>query len=174
MVAIERVGIYIFPEVEELDFVGVYEVLAKTRSMKDEGKLLIKTSLQVEIIASKEIITCVNGLTVQPHAIVDNFDGYDLIIIPGGRGVNKLMKNVKLLKNLKDFAKEHIVCSVCTGAFVLGEAGLLAGKKVTTHHKAREALKTYCTVTESRVYVDGNVISSGGVSCSMDLGVKIL
>jgi cyclohexyl-isocyanide hydratase len=174
MVAIERVGIYIFPEVEELDFVGVYEVLAKTRSMKDEGKLPIKTSLQVELLASKEIITGVNGMTVKPHTIVDNFDGYDLIIIPGGRGVNKLMKNQEILKSLKDFAKEHIVCSVCTGAFVLGEAGLLTGKTVTTHHKAREALKDYCNVTESRVYVDGNVISSGGVSCSMDLGVKIL
>ncbi|MFX0207040.1 MAG: DJ-1/PfpI family protein, partial [Candidatus Hodarchaeota archaeon] len=90
MVAIERVGIYIFPEVEELDYVGVYEVLAKTRSMKDEGKLPIKTSLQVDILASEEMITGVNGMTVQPHAIVDNFDDYDLLIIPGGRGVNKV------------------------------------------------------------------------------------
>ncbi|MFX0052858.1 MAG: DJ-1/PfpI family protein [Candidatus Hermodarchaeota archaeon] len=174
MVEIEKVGIYIFPEVEELDFVGVFEILAKTRSMKDEGKIQIKTSLQVDILASEDMITCVNGMTVKPHAVVDNFDGYDLIIIPGGRGVNKLIEDQELLKSLKNFAKEHILCSVCTGVFVLGEAGLLTGKKVTTHHKARDALKDYCNVTESRVCVDGNVISSGGVSCSLDLGVKIL
>ncbi|MFX0183698.1 MAG: organomercurial lyase [Candidatus Hodarchaeota archaeon] len=174
MIEIERVGIYVFPDVEELDFVGIFEILAKTRSMKNEGKIQIKTSLQVEILASEDMITCANGLTVKPHAIVGNFEGYDLIIIPGGRGVNKLIKNQELLKSLKDFAKEHIVCSVCTGAFVLGEAGLLKGKKVATHHKAREALKDYCEVVESRVYVDGNVISSGGVSCSLDLGIKIL
>ncbi|MFX0210326.1 MAG: DJ-1/PfpI family protein [Candidatus Hodarchaeota archaeon] len=174
MVEIKKVGIYIFPQVEELDFVGVYEILAKTRSMKDEGKLLIETSLQVDILASEDMINCANGLIIKPHAIVDTFEGYDLMIIPRGRGVKKLIEDEKLLKNVKDFAKEHMIGSVCTGSFVLGAAGLLTGKKVFTHHKAREALKEYCNVTDSRVYVDGNVISSGGVSCSLDLGLKIL
>lgn len=174
MVEIKKVGIYIFPEVEELDFVGVFEILAKTRSMKDDGKLPIETSLQVDILASEDMITCANGLMIKPHAIVNTFEGYDLLIIPGGRGVNKLIKDENLLKNIKDFAKERMICSVCTGSFVLGAAGLLAGKKAVTHHKAREALKEYCNVTDSRVYVDGNVISTGGVSCSLDLGLKIL
>ncbi|MHA2304825.1 MAG: DJ-1/PfpI family protein [Candidatus Hodarchaeales archaeon] len=174
MVEIKKVGIYIFPQVEELDFVGVFEILAKTRSMKDEGKLPIDTSLHVEILASEDMVTGANGLMIKPHAIVDTFEGYDLLIIPGGRGVNKLIKNEKLLKNVKDFSKNRMICSVCTGSFVLGAAGILTGKRAVTHHKAREELKEYCNVADSRVYVDGNVISTGGVSCSLDLGLKIL
>ncbi|MFX0125527.1 MAG: DJ-1/PfpI family protein, partial [Candidatus Hodarchaeota archaeon] len=161
-------------EVEELDFVGVYEILAKTRTMKNEGKLPIETSLQVEILASEDIITCANGLMIKPHQIVKTFEGYDLLIIPGGRGINKLIEDENLLKNIKNFAKDHIICSVCTGSFVLGAAGLLEGKKAATHHKAREALREFCSVTEARVYMDENVISTGGVSCSLDLGLKIL
>ncbi|MHA1941580.1 MAG: DJ-1/PfpI family protein [Candidatus Hodarchaeales archaeon] len=174
MVEIKKVGIYIFQQVEELDFVGVFEILAKTRFMKDEGKLPIESALQVDIIATEDMITCSNGLIVKPHAVVDSFEGYDLLIIPGGRGVNSLIEDKNLLENIKDFGKEHIICSVCTGSFVLGAAGLLKGKTAVTHHKARDMLKEYCNVTNSRVYVDGNVISTGGVSCSLDLGLKIL
>lgn len=170
----KRIGIYIFPEVEELDFVGVFEVLAKTRSMKDEGKLPIKKPLQVEVIASENTITCANGLLVKPHRVVNNFDGYDLLVVPGGKGVAKLIDDSKFLKKIKDFAKEHIICSICTGAFVLGQANVLEGKKATTHHEHRVALKKFCEVVNSRVYVDGNVISAGGISCSLDLGLKIL
>ncbi|MHA2272337.1 MAG: DJ-1/PfpI family protein [Candidatus Hodarchaeales archaeon] len=174
MVEIRKIGIYIFPNVEELDFVGAFDILAKTRSMKDEGKLPIEEALQVDILASEETITGANGLIIKPHKVTNSFDGYDLLIIPGGRGVTKLIDNKELLRRIGDFAKNHMVCSVCTGTFVLGEAGLLTGKKAATHHKAREALGEFCGVVDSRVYVDGNVISTGGVSCSLDLGVKIL
>ena len=111
-----KVGIYIFPDVEELDFVGVFEVLAKTRIMKDEGKLPIDEPLQVDIIAFEDMITCSNGLYVKPHKVVDDFEGYDLLIVPGGRGVSKLLDDVELLKRIKDFAEKHVICSVCTGA----------------------------------------------------------
>jgi len=134
-----KVGIYIFPDVEELDFIGVFEVLAKTRSMKEEGRLPIEKALQVDVIASENIITCANGLIVKPHKVIDNFEGYDMLIVPGGKGVNQLIDDAKFLKKLRDFAEEHMISSVCTGAFVLGKAGLLKGKKATTHHEHREA-----------------------------------
>ena len=170
----EKVGIYIFPDVEELDFIGVFEVLAKSRSMKDEGKLPIEKPLQVDVIASENIITCANGLMVKPHKITDSFEGYDLLIVPGGKGVTKLFGAAEFLKKIREFASDHMICSVCTGALVLGKAGLLKGKKATTHHNAREALREFCEVVDSRVYIDDNVISAGGVSCSLDLGLKIL
>lgn len=169
-----KIGIYVFPNVEELDFVGVFEVLAKTRSMRDEGMLPISKPLQVDVIASESMITCANGLTIKPSKVVGNFEDYDLLIVPGGRGVNKLMDDTEFLKRIREFAEEHVICSVCTGAFVLGKAGLLKGKKATTHHKQRETLKEFCEVVDSRVYRDGNIISAGGVSCSLDLGLKIL
>lgn len=170
----KKVGIYIFPNVEELDFVGVFEVLAKTRSMKDEGKLPIERPLHVDVIASEETISCANGLIVKPNKIVKSFEGYDLLVVPGGKGVAKLISDVNFLEKIRDFAEEHIICSVCTGAFVLGKAGLLKGKKATTHHSSKEALRKFCEVVDSRVHVNGNVISAGGVSCSLDLGLKIL
>jgi cyclohexyl-isocyanide hydratase len=170
----EKVGIYIFPDVEELDFIGVFEVLAKSRSMKDEGKLPIEKPLQVDVIASENIITCANGLMVKPHKITDSFEGYDLLIVPGGKGVTKLFGAAEFLKKIREFASDHMICSVCTGALILGKAGLLKGKKATTHHNAREALREFCEVVDSRVYIDDNVISAGGVSCSLDLGLKIL
>ena len=170
----KRIGIYIFPNVEELDFIGVFEVLAKTQAMKDEGTLPIEKGIQVDLIASEESIICANGLLVKPNKIVDNFEGYDLLVIPGGRGVSKLIDDVSLLKRIGDFAKDHIVCSVCTGVFVLEKAGILKGKSVTTHHEFREQLRESCEVVDSRVFVDGNIISAGGVSCSLDLGLKIL
>jgi cyclohexyl-isocyanide hydratase len=169
-----KVGIFIFPDVEELDFVGVYEVLAKTRAMKDEGELPIKEPLQVDVIGFEDMIACSNGLVVKPHKVIDDFEGYDLLIVPGGRGVERLLDDAGLLEKIKDFAEKHMVCSVCTGALVLGKAGLLKGKKATTHHEHREDLRKFCEVINSRVYVDGNVISAGGVSCSLDLGLKIL
>ena len=170
----EKVGIYIFPDVEELDFIGVFEVLAKSRSMKDEGKLPIEKPLQVDVIASENIITCANGLMVKPHKITESFEGYDLLIVPGGKGVTKLFGAAEFLKKIREFASDHMICSVCTGALILGKACLLKGKKATTHHNAREALREFCEVVDSRVYIDDNVISAGGVSCSLDLGLKIL
>jgi len=170
----KRIGIYIFPNVEELDFIGVFEVLAKTRTMKDKGKLPIEKEIQIDLIASEESITCANGLLVKPNKVVDNFEEYDLLIIPGGKGVAKLINDVNLLKRIRDFAKNHTICSVCTGAFVLEKAGILKGKRVTTHHEYRERLRQSCEVVNSRVFVDGDIISAGGISCSLDLGFKIL
>ncbi|MFX1485945.1 MAG: DJ-1/PfpI family protein [Promethearchaeota archaeon] len=170
----KRIGIYIFPNVEELDFVGVFEVLAKTQAMKDEGTLPIKKGIQTDLIASEESIVCANGLLVKPSKIVEDFEGYDLLIVPGGKGVTKLINDRNLLERIRDFAKNHIVCSVCTGALILEGAGILKGRRVTTHHEYREQLRDSCEVVDSRVSVDGNIISAGGVSCSLDLGLKIL
>ncbi|MFQ5981571.1 MAG: DJ-1/PfpI family protein [Candidatus Heimdallarchaeota archaeon] len=174
MIKIEKVAIYIFPNVEDLDFVGVFEVLAKARLMKADGKLPIETPLQIDVLASEDPIVCANGLIVKPHKISDTFEGYDLLIIPGGRGVNQLITDKEFLAKIQSFAENKIICSVCTGAFVLGEAGVLTGKRAATHHKARESLKEFCGISDSRVHIDGSVISAGGVSCALDLGLKIL
>lgn len=169
-----KVGIYIFPDVEELDFVGVFEVLAKAGSMGDEGRFPIEKALQVDVIAFESTVKCANGLLVKPHRVIDGFEGYDLLVVPGGKGVAELMADEEFLKRIRHFAEEHMICSVCTGALALGKAGLLEGKKATTHHEHRKALREFCEVVDSRVYVNGNVISAGGVSCSLDLGLKIL
>lgn len=136
--------------------------------------MVVAGLLQVDLIASENIVTCANGLIVKPYKVTDNFEGYDLLIVPGGKGVTKLSDDAEFLKKIKEFAGDHMICSVCTGVLILGKAGLLKGKKATTHHNAQEALRASCEVVNSRVYMNGNVISAGGVSCSLDLGLKIL
>lgn len=171
----KKVAILAFPEVEELDLVGVYEVLAKTKSMREESALEVKEPLHVEILGLYEReITCRNGLIIKPHRVYQGLKGYDILIVPGGKGVSALRKDKALLSEIAAFARDHLVCSVCTGAFVLAEAGLLEGKKATTHHEARDKLKEYCQVSKERVVIDGNIITAGGVSCSLDLGLKLL
>lgn len=184
----KKIAILAFPDVEELDLVGVYEILAKTKSMKEEGNLDIKEPLQVEILGlirakqessvsvyerEREIV-CRNGLIIKPHKAYQDLNDYDILIVPGGRGISAVRKDKALLSGIAAFARDHLVCSICTGAFVLAEAGLLEGKKATTHHDAIDELKAYCQVSDERVVVDGNIVTAGGVSCSLDLGLKLL
>jgi len=171
---LKKIAVYVFPDVEELDFVGVYEVLAKTVAMKEDGSLLIDEALKVDTIGPKRKIRCANGLIVEPHRVTDDFQGYDMVIIPGGKGVRTLTKDKAFLERIKRFSEDHVVCSVCTGSLVLAEAGVLEGRKGATHHDYRDELSGFCKVVNERVVVDGNVITTGGVSSSLDLGLEIL
>jgi len=161
-----RVAILLFQGVEELDFVGVYEVLAKAR--------LYGCNIEVRTIARENPIKCANGLIVVLHESLEGIYTYDVLVIPGGRGINSLMENEELLEHIKTFSKEKMVCSVCTGAFLLAKAGILEGKKATTHHAYLDILAKLCQVENKRVVEDGKIMTSGGVSASIDLGIKIL
>lgn len=92
-----RVAIFIFPGVEELDFVGVYEVLAGTRDMIEQNEIQVDVPLEVEVIATQDLIECANGLLVRPHRVTDDLQSYELVVLPGGRGVRELMKDVRFL-----------------------------------------------------------------------------
>ncbi|MFQ6088877.1 MAG: DJ-1/PfpI family protein, partial [Candidatus Methanofastidiosia archaeon] len=162
-----RVGILVFEGVEELDFVGVYEVLSKVKTMVEEKKLEVKP-LEVETFGLQDEVRCAQGLILKPHKNTLNFDSYDVVVLPGGRGVLDLEDEKRLLENLKKFSEEKILCSVCTGAFLLAWSGVLKGRKATTHQNAKKALRKYCEVLDERVVVDKNIITAGGVSCSLD------
>jgi cyclohexyl-isocyanide hydratase len=84
------------------------------------------------------------------------------LIIPGGRGIHALKNNKDFLEEVKRFSQKHLVVSVCTGSFVLAWAGLLSGKKATTHYLHKNELKKFCTVIPKRVVVDGNIITAEG------------
>ena len=167
-------AILIFPGVEELDFVGIYEVLTKARRMQAEGELDIDAPPEVLLLAREQRVVCANGLVVLPHRRYAGFEGYDLLIIPGGKGI-KTLCDEPLLTDLNRFQERgKLLCSVCTGAMVLAWAGVLGGRQVTTHHASREQLSNYCRVVEQRVVADGNIMTAGGVSASLDLGLAVL
>mgnify|MGYP001056869898 CR=1 FL=1 len=83
------------------------------------------------------------------------------------------MKNTSLLEKIRGFAQDHLVCSVCAGSLLLGAAGVL-GKKALTHHEHLADLKAYAEAATGRVHVDEKVITTAGISSSIDLGLKLL
>jgi transcriptional regulator GlxA family with amidase domain len=169
-----RVAIFIFPGVEELDFVGVYEVLAGARDMIEQDEIHVDVPLDVEVIATQNLIECANGLLVRPHRVTDDLESYELVIMPGGRGVRQLMKDFGFLSKVSKFAEENPISSVCSGALILAAAGILEGKKATTHANYLDELGQFCEVVHERVVEDGNVITAAGVTSSLALGLRLL
>jgi len=163
-----RVGILVFDGVEELDAVGVYEVLAKAKQIHP------KLDLSVRFRAMKEQITGALGMKFLAHEVHHELSDLDLVIVPGGAGRKEVVEDPAFLKRLLDFGTEKPIASVCTGALILSAAGLLAGRKATTHQSARDELGAVADVVEARVVEDGLVTTAGGVTASIDLGLHLL
>jgi cyclohexyl-isocyanide hydratase len=171
---VRSISMFIFPDVEELDFVGAYEVLGSANTMLKRGILKPDRILKIDVLATESPIKCANGLKVLPEKISSDFTSYDVLIIPGGGGIRSLMKDEVFLRKLREFAKDHVICSVCTGSLLLGAAGILDGKRALTHQWYVKELQGYAEPVRGRVHVDGNVVTAAGVSSSIDLGLKLL
>jgi transcriptional regulator GlxA family with amidase domain len=163
-----RVGILLYDGVEELDAVGVYEVLAKAKQLHSS------LDLSVRMRAQKETVTGALGLVMLAHDVRPDFEGLDLLIVPGGPGRKDVVKEFDLLRKILNFGTEKPIASVCTGAVILKEAGLLAGRKATTHRSAFNELRGIAEVVDERVVEDGLVTTAGGVTASIDLGLHLL
>ena len=171
---VRSISVFIFPDVEELDFVGVYETLGSVNTMLKERILKLDGPLKIDILATESPVKCTNGLKVLPEKVSSDFTPYDVLIIPGGGGIRPLMKDDGFLEKLREFAKDHVICSVCTGSLLLGAAGILKGKKALTHQWYVKELQGYAEPARGRVHVDGNVVTAAGVSSSIDLGLKLI
>src|SRR5436305_11601869 len=163
-----RVGIVVFDGVEELDAVGVYEVLAKAKQLHPP------LDLTVRFRALKEQMAGARGMKFLPHDVRRDLSDLDLVIVPGGQGREEVVKDPNWLQSLLDFGTEKPVASVCTGALILMAAGLLAGRKATTHRSAMDELRGTAQVVDQRIVEDGLVTTAGGVTASIDLGLHLL
>ncbi len=163
-----RVGIYLFDGVEELDAMGVYEVLAKAKQLHPQLDLSVKTR------ARKETITAALGMKMLAHEVRADFGDLDLLVIPGGPGRKEVVQDPGVLDEILAFGTEKPIASVCTGAVILKAAGLLAGRRVTTHASARDELRDVATVVEDRIVEDDLITTAGGVTASIDLGLHLL
>jgi transcriptional regulator GlxA family with amidase domain len=163
-----RVGILLYDGVEELDVFGVYEVLAKAKQLHPQLQLSVRTR------ARQETITCALGVKVLAHEVRPDFTDLDLLIVPGGPGRKEVMEDPEALGAILAFGTEKPVASVCTGAVILKAAGLLAGRRATTHHDALAELRPTAHVVEERIVEDGLITTSGGVTASIDLGLRLL
>lgn len=164
------IGIVIFPQVEELDFIAPFEVLNYINKIQSN-------STKVLLIApSLEPIHAFNGLRVLPDVTLENCPTLNILLFPGGKGRTQWMKEPLV----QDFIQQHFeeltyLTSVCTGAFFLAEAGMLLGREATTYHSAFDELAQYgVNVVSSKVVHDGKIITAGGVSSGLELGFYLL
>ena len=176
-----NVGILIFDEVEVLDFAGPFEVFSRTRLLKgaesrrsDESAPFNPFTVSIDT----KPLTATGGLKIIADYTFNNFPKIDILIIPGGFGTRTLLNNESLLKWIKAVSdKSNITASVCTGSLLLAKAGLLEGKRATTHWGAIEALKSISkdiqVITERRV-VNDEIITSSGVSSGIDMAFMIV
>lgn len=164
-------GILIFPQVEELDFVGPWEMVTMWKQVAAGPENCI-------VVAQTEAaVTCAKGLSVNPTVSFETCPQLDYLLVPGGQGTRKEVNNSVLLEFVARQARGcKAVLSVCTGSFVLHAAGLLRGKRATTHWGSLERLRALgdVQVIEERFTRDGNVWCSAGVSAGIDLMLKFI
>jgi len=174
-----RVGILVFNDVEVLDFTGPFEVFSVTR-VNEERRREEPSPFEVSLIAEKlEPIVASGGLRVLPDYELDDCPPLDILVVPGGWGTRREINNDRLVDWIAKRGKEvETLTSVCTGAMLLGQAGLLEGMRATTHWRALDWMReTFPTVTvESNLHVveDGRVLTSAGISAGIDMSLRVV
>lgn len=159
-----EIGFLVFPRVQQLDLTGPYEVLAMVPGAR------------VHLVAkTPEPVATATGLVLTPTVSFAECPALDVVCVPGGSGVNPLMEDAETLGFLRRQAEgARYLTSVCTGALVLGAAGLLRGKRATTHWAAHDLLAALGAIpTQGRVVRDGNLITGGGVTAGIDFGLAL-
>lgn len=158
------IGMLIFRDLTQLDFTGPYEVFAQVPGC--EVKVLAKT---LEPVAAK------GGLKILPDTRLADAPQLDVVFVPGGPGVGALMEDREVLEFLRRQAPQaRYVTSVCTGALVLGAAGLLQGYRAATHWLSMDLLPVFgATPVAERVVVDRNRVTGGGVTAGIDFALRI-
>ena len=171
----KTIGIFIFNDAEELDFVGPYEVFTMINTiLQYRGK---PDAVKVMLISEDgKDVTGKKGMRVGAHAAMVDIETLDVLVIPGGQGSRVEIENEALIKWVKMISKScEWITSVCTGSFILAKAGLTKGKKLTTHWGAFEEFKNQGLqgelVPEVRYVRDGNIVTSAGVSAGIDMAL---
>ena len=161
-----KFGILVFPNAEELDIFGPWELLGMWKKFAggpDQCFIVAQTTAPV---------ICAKGISVNPHVSFEQCPALDFLLVPGGEGTRKEIDNDILIGFITGQSKScKAVLSVCTGSFLLHRAGLLSGKKTTTHWNSLDRLRALgdVKVVEERFVKDENIWSAAGVSAGIDM-----
>ncbi len=160
-----HIGLLLFPRLTQLDLTGPFEVFANTPGATVH--LLWKTL---------DPVRAITGMGIVPDTTLADCPQLDVICVPGGSGVAEVMEDPEVLDFLRRQAVgARYVTSVCTGALVLGAAGLLRGKRATTHWGSHDFLATLGAIpTQGRVVRDGNIFTGGGVTAGIDFALTLV
>ena len=158
------VGMLLFPQLTQLDLTGPYEVLARV------------PNTSVHLVAhSLAPVKTDRGMAIVPTITFADCPQLNVVMVPGGPGQQHLMEDSEVLEFLcKQAAGADYVTSVCTGSLVLGAAGLLRGKRATTHWAAMEHLAPLGAIpVRERVVVDGKLVTGAGVASGIDFALRL-
>ncbi|MBR0705818.1 DJ-1/PfpI family protein [Bradyrhizobium liaoningense] len=160
-----QIGLLVFPRVTQLDFTGPLQVFSAV-----PGAKLHLIWKRIEPVPSD------SALIVTPTTTFADCPQLDVICVPGGRGTDDLLNDEEVLEFLRRQAEDaKYVTSVCTGSLALGAAGLLKGYRAATHWSAMEMLSQFgATPTKTRVCVDRNRVTGGGVTAGIDFALTLV
>jgi cyclohexyl-isocyanide hydratase len=151
-----------------LDFIGVYDPLVRLKRM---GFL---PALEWDICGTAEKVHDSTGLHFKPTKVNEDLGSYDMVVIPGGEGSRRLLDDDDFIAWLATASSCKRKASVCTGALLMGAAGFLRDRRATTHPSAMRELKRFCrAVVPGRIVDEGEVITAGGVTAAIDLGLYL-
>ncbi|MFG1857202.1 DJ-1/PfpI family protein [Actinomadura geliboluensis] len=166
-------GLLVFEDAEELDFAGPWEVFTASAMMRGQGD-------EAFLVAERtEPVRCAKGMRVLPDRTLDDHPKLDVLLVPGGRGARLTQPHNQAVTGwiAKTAAQADWVASVCTGAFLLHAAGPAKGRRVATHWSVEDTLEAQGDVTvvrDARYVVDGNLVTSQGVSAGIDMALWLI
>ncbi|WP_275558040.1 DJ-1/PfpI family protein [Streptomyces sp. 5-6(2022)] len=169
-----KIGILLFPDVEELDAIGPWEVLSYwTRNFAEDGWQVFCFS------ADGNPVTCAKGLTVEAHHAMADLPALDVLLHPGGQGTRPQLEDDQHLEWVRAQRRSvPLMTSVCTGSLVYAAAGLLAGRPATTHWASLDRLAELDPTIDvrpgERFVDDGDLITSAGVSAGIDMALHLV
>lgn len=170
----KNIAIFIFEDVEVLDFAGPFEVFSVAAEKLDPPAFRVYT-----VARTADAVRARGGLMVVPHFTLDSMPRPDFLLIPGGRGTRPLVDDAPTIDWIRaQYDSVERLLSVCTGSLLLAKAGLLNGLDSTTHHSALKSLRELAPDTRVRDdlrYVDnGRIVTSAGVSAGIDMALHIV
>jgi transcriptional regulator GlxA family with amidase domain len=168
-----KIGIAVWEGVEELDFAGPYEVLT---AWANESERPVSVRL---VARGTDVVRCAHGLRILPDVGWDEVGHLDVVILPGGNSQQPIRDDDTFLERMRRLAEAGtLMTSVCTGALVYAQAGLLDGRPATTHWSALDRLAELGRRIEvdpdARYVDDGNVITAAGVSAGIDMALHLI
>jgi transcriptional regulator GlxA family with amidase domain len=168
-----RVAVLLFDDVEVLDFAGPFEVFGVARTEAGVFAFEVFT-----VALERTLVAARNDLCILPHVSTADAGRIDVLVIPGGFGTRREMRDDAMLNVVRELsASADLTLSVCTGALVLGAAGLLRGLAATTHYGAMDELRALdcaAVLPDARIVDNGRIITSAGVSAGIDAALHIV
>lgn len=169
-----NVGILLFSDIETLDFAGPFEVFSVASELNNFELFNVFT-----IAKTNAPVHSVHGLSVNPSYSFLNHPKIDILIIPGGVGTRKVVKDNEMMDWVqKNYNPSQFTLTVCTGAMVLGALGLLDEKEYTTHHLLFDEMKDFAPkgiLVKGQRFIDGGkILTSAGISAGIDLSLHLV